>query len=131
MANADIRITLNGGDLLPGGLTRFEPGGPMSGMVQVSSNENINCKTIVMRLMWHTEGRGDRDAGEVAQVPIHTGSLSANQPVAQSFNLILPREPWSFAGHYINIVWEIRVTLDIPFSPDINGSQVFVLAPRI
>jgi hypothetical protein len=131
MANADIRITLNGGDLLPGGLMRFDPGGAMSGTVQVSSPDNINCKSVVMRLAWHTEGRGDRDSGEVAQVPIHTGALSANQPVSQNFNLILPKQPWSFAGHYINIVWEIKVTIDIAFSPDINGSQVFVLAPRL
>lgn len=130
MANTDFRITLNGGDLLPGGLMRFEPGSPMSGNVQIISPENINCKSIVLHLAWHTEGRGTRNTGAVAQVPLHTGALNANQPVYQNFNLILPQQPWSFAGHYINIIWEIKITIDIPFSPDINGSQVFVLAPK-
>lgn len=131
MANATIQITLSGGENLPGGLMRFDPGGMLTGTVQVVPQENINAKGVYVRLGWHTEGRGDRDSGQAAELAIAQGNLPAGQPIYQSFNMMLPPQPWSFAGHYINIVWELKVTIDIPMAPDINGSQSFVLAPRL
>ncbi len=131
MANATIQITLNGGEMLPGNILRFDPGGLMSGSVQIVPQDNINAKSVYVRLEWHTEGRGDRDHGQVMEAHIGGGNLSANQPLVQSFNFRLPQEPWSFSGHYINIIWMIKVVIDIPFSPDINAAQVFVLAPKV
>lgn len=129
MASADIQITVSGGGSI-GGMMRFDPGGVMQGAVQVAPRDNINCKAAVVRIGWHTEGRGDRDSATVAEIPIVQGGLTANTPVYQQFNVILPREPWSYAGHYINIIWEVKVTIDIPLAPDINAVQPFVLAPR-
>lgn len=131
MANATIQITLNGGEQLPGNILRFDPGSLLAGMVQIIPQENINAKGIFVRLGWHTEGRGDQDAAQVAEVALGSGGLTANQPLVQSFNIMLPQAPWSFAGHYINIIWTLKVTIDIAFSPDLNVSQVFVLAPRV
>lgn len=131
MANATIQITLNGGEMLPGNILRFDPNGLMQGTVQIVPQENINAKAVYVRLEWHTEGRGDRDTGQVAQAQIGGGQLSANQPLVQGFNFQLPPSPWSFAGHYINIVWTIKVVIDIPFASDLNASQVFVLAPKV
>jgi len=133
MASADIQITISGGESVgvpTGGMMRFEPGGVMQGAVQVVPRDNFNCKAVYVRFGWHTEGRGDRDSATVAEIPIAQGNLSANTPIYQQFNVILPREPWSYAGHYINIIWEVKVTIDIPLAPDINAAQPFVLAPR-
>lgn len=131
MANATIQITLNGGEMLPGNILRFDPNGMLAGTVQIVPQENINAKGVYVRLEWHTEGRGDRDSGRAAELQIGSGQLSANQPLVQGFNFQLPPQPWSFAGHYINIVWTIKVTIDIAFAADLNASQVFVLAPRV
>jgi hypothetical protein len=130
MANAAIQITLNGGEPLPGGLMRFDPGSAMTGTVQVAPQETIYAKAVFVRLGWHTEGRGDRDSGLAAEIPIAQGTLPEGQPIYHSFNFKLPAQPWSFARHYINIIWEVKVTIDIPMAPDVNGSQPFILAPR-
>lgn len=129
MASADIRFTLSGGEAV-GGLMRFEPGGVLQGNVQVIPQEDIKCNSVRIRLQWHTEGRGDRDEGLAAEIPMaQQGTLQANAPLSQQFNIILPKAPWSYAGHYINIIWELKVTIDIPLAPDINAAQPFVLAP--
>ncbi|MBM4425098.1 MAG: hypothetical protein FJ030_17250 [Chloroflexi bacterium] len=129
MATADIQISVSGGDSV-GGMMRFDPGGTLQGAVQVTPRDNINCKAVTVRLGWHTEGRGDRASGNAVEIPIAQGNLSANTPIYHQFSVILPREPWSYAGHYINIIWEVKVTIDIPLAPDINAAQLFVLAPR-
>jgi len=131
MANATIQITLNGGEMLPGNILRFDPGGLMSGTIQIIPQENINAKGIYVRLQWHTQGRGDQDSAQYAELPMGSGGLTANQPIVQPFNFTLPQQPWSFAGHYINIIWTIKVVIDIAFAPDLNTSQVFVLAPKV
>jgi hypothetical protein len=132
MASADIRISLSGGDVMTGNLMRFAPGGTMSCSIQLTPQENIRCKRVVAQVMWHTEGRGDRDQGTVVEVPIAPeGTLEPGRPLFQQFNIVLPNEPWSYAGYYINIIWELRVIIDIPFSTDINANQPFVLAPRL
>ena len=58
------------------------------------------------------------------------GPLAANVSIRHDFNFGLPREPWSYAGHYVSIIWEIAVVVDIPLATDINAQQPFILAPR-
>jgi hypothetical protein len=128
MASADIRITLSGGEPV-GGALRFDPGGTMQVAVQIVPQDTINAKQAKAVVEWHTEGRGDQDSGIALEVPLAQGSLAAGMPIQQTFNVVLPKEPWSYAGHYINIIWLLKVTIDIPFSPDINAAQPFVLAP--
>ncbi len=131
MASADIRISISGGDVMSGNLMRFEPGSTMQCNVQLTPQENIKCKKVIAQVMWHTEGRGDRDQSSAIDVPIAPeGTLEANRPIYQQFNVVLPKQPWSYAGYYVNIIWELKVTVDIPFATDINASQPFVLAPR-
>jgi hypothetical protein len=129
MANATIQISLRGGEAA-GGLMRFDPGGRLEGAVQVLPDSNIRAKNVVVRLAWHTEGSGDRDAAVVNQVEIAHGDLAINTAITQNFGFALPAEPWSFAGHYINIIWEVQVVVDIPMAPDMHAEQPFILAPR-
>ena len=64
------------------------------------------------------------------QVEIAQGNLVANTPIVQSFAFNLPAEPWSFAGHYINIIWQVEVIVDIPLGVDLHAEQPFVMAPQ-
>ena len=128
MASADIRITISGGEPTSG-MLRFEPGGTMQANVQITPQDTINAKQAVARVTWHTEGRGDRDSGVAVEIPLAQGALAAGTPIYQTFNVVLPKEPWSYSGHYINIIWELKVTIDIPMAPDINAAQPFILAP--
>ncbi len=129
MAHANFLITLRGGDF-DGNWQHFAPGSLLEGSVQIVPDGDIRANHVWVRLQWHTEGRGDRDEGRVAQVDVFQGVLTAQTPYTYSFSFDLPREPWSYAGHYINIVWEVMVEVDVPMAPDIRQSQTFIMAPR-
>jgi hypothetical protein len=130
MSNAAFQITFRGGEPLSG-TVRFDPGSRLEGLVQIIPAENIRAKRVLVRVGWHTEGRGDRNSGAVGELQIAQGNLTANTPLAQSFSLDLPTSPWSFAGHYVSIIWLVRVTIDVPFGGDIEAMQPFVVAPKM
>ena len=129
MAKAAIQVSLRGGEDLSG-MMRFDPGGRLEGVVQVLPDSNIRAKKVMVQLTWHTEGRGTRAEGTAGQVEIAQGNLVANTPIVQSFAFNLPAEPWSFAGHYINIIWQVEVIVDIPLGVDLHAEQPFVMAPQ-
>ena len=129
MANADIRITLRDANMIDA-MPHYEPGSVIAGDVVMTTDGAINCRGVYLRLQWHTEGRGDRDGQKIQEVVLTTGAITSNTTLRQNFQFNLPREPWSFAGHYINIIWEIDVTIDLPMATDIHKTQPFILAPR-
>ena len=129
MAHAEFLITLQGGDF-DGNWQRFEPGGALQGTVQIVPDSDLRADHVWIRAQWHTEGRGDRDEGRVAVLDVFQGLLTAQSPVNYGFSFTLPSEPWSYAGHYINIIWEVVVEIDVPMAPDLRQGQLFILAPR-
>ena len=88
----------------------------------------MNCRRVVARLEWHTEGSGDRDDGCVGEVEVATGPLAG--PLVQSFTLTVPQQPWSYTGHYIDIIWQVSVVVDIRVGLDITVEEPIVVAPR-
>ena len=128
-APVSIEVTLRGGEGADGSL-RYEPGDDVWGTVQVTPNADVECQHLYIRLQWHTEGRGTRDEGKIGELDVFQGTLSAGVPSAYEFRFTLPREPWSYAGQYINIVWEIAVRLDLPMARDPERGQRFIMAPR-
>src|SRR5713226_973222 len=126
MANVSIQIALNGGEPAADGLMRFDPGGVVTGIVQVLPQENINATGVRLLLEWQTRGPGgpsNLEWGHVATVALAEGALKANQPIYRSFNLKLPSEPWSFTGHIVSIIWFVVVTISFPLALDIRASQ--------
>ncbi len=128
MAKADIEISLFGGET-KGDLKQYQPGDEIRGELLITPQGNMQCNHLYVKLRWHTEGRGDRDEGIIATEDLFQGRLSGGMPRQYSFNFTLPQGPWSYAGHYINIIWGIAVEIDVPRSRDPNHEQPFVLAP--
>lgn len=127
--SADIVINFDAVTDLLGGVPRFDPSSTIRGSVQIVPHSNVNCRHIYVALVWRTEGRGDRDTGVVSQLDIYQGRLDAGVPTYHDFSFTLPRGPWSYAGHYINIIWQILVTIDVPRAKDIHGGLRFILSP--
>lgn len=98
-------------------------------MVEITPDRDIRCNHLFLRLRWHTEGRGTRDEAQVAQEDLFQGVLAADRMVTYPFRLTLPYEPWSYAGHYINIIWEVVAELDIPMGLNSHCCQLFIMAP--
>ncbi|MBI3948450.1 MAG: hypothetical protein HY321_21230 [Armatimonadetes bacterium] len=90
---------------------------------------DVHCSHLRVRLQWRTEGRGNPATDKIAEVDVFQGTLSAGLPRTFDFRAQLPDEPWSYSGRYINIVWEIAVDLDVPWSVNPRHSQPLVMAP--
>jgi hypothetical protein len=127
MADVDIELTLQGGEVGDGG-RRYEPGSTVQGWARLTPEGTVDCRRVVVRLEWHTEGRGDSDKKCADEVELASGPLSG--PLVQSFTLPVPQQPWSYAGHYIHIIWRVLVVVDIPFSRDIRTEAPIAVAPR-
>lgn len=129
MADIDIELTLQGGEV-SGRWRRFEPGSAVRGWIRLTSRDDVSCDRVLARLEWHTEGRGDRDRDRVAEIGLAGAKLTANSTVIRDFTLSVPNDPWSYAGHYVNIIWEIIVVADIPFARDVIRKEPIVVAPH-
>jgi hypothetical protein len=80
-------------------------------------------------LMWRTEGRGERDREHIDELDVYQGVLRPG-PSHFSFHFNLPDAPWSYAGHYIQIVWGIEVVLDVRWARDPKAFEPFILRAR-
>jgi hypothetical protein len=129
MSETNFEIELRGGEQ-EGAITRFYPGATLQGSVRITPKVDLSARQINIRLQWHTEGRGDRDQAVVAEELIRNGDLNAGVSSYHSFQFRLPDRPWSYAGHYINIIWEVEVAIDLPMARDPRATLAFVLAPE-
>lgn len=78
--------------------------------------------TAELRLFWHTQGKGDRDAATV-----ETQTFPDPQPTeTRPFSLQAPNFPSSFSGKLISLVWGLELVLD----PDGSKAIELVIAPQ-
>jgi hypothetical protein len=127
MADVDIELALQGGEV-EGGRRHYEPSSPVRGSVRLTPHDTVDCRRVVTRLEWHTEGTGDRDRECVDETELVTGPLS--EPVDRRFTLTVPRQPWSYSGRYLNIIWHVGVMVDIPLAKNISAEEQIIVAPR-
>jgi hypothetical protein len=127
--SAQITITIENGEEIGGGLRRFDPASSIKGRVDIMPEKNINTRAVELYVQWHTEGRGDKDVGSTPPIQLYSGQLNNGMPVYYPFDILLPLEPWSYSGHYINIIWNVVVKIDIPRAKDIEVMMPFVLYP--
>ncbi|TFH37816.1 MAG: hypothetical protein E4G99_01440 [Anaerolineales bacterium] len=128
MSEASFQIDIRGGEA-HGELMRFRPGETLQGSIVVTPTNDLEARHVNIRLLWYTEGRGDRDRAIITEQDVFQGKLAAGVPAYYSFHFALPQQPWSYAGHYVNIVWVVEAMIDLALAIDPRGQQPFVLAP--
>lgn len=92
--------------------------------------EEMTCRSVYIVLQWRTRGRGTPHAQTVHRLDVHQGELKANWPLTFDFEFVLPQEPWSYTGHYINIHWEIMVGIDLSWQTDPTQTVQLVVSPK-
>jgi hypothetical protein len=128
MTNVDIQWNIPVmGDL--GKPLRFDPGSFLEGTITVTPQADLNCSAIKVRAEWHTEGRGDRDQQKADEMVVFQGVLSRGQPAVLAFRLTLPEQPWSYTGHYINILWDLVADVDLPMAINPKSRLPIVVRP--
>jgi hypothetical protein len=109
---------------------RFDPGSTVEGTVTITPPADLNCSGIKLRLEWHTEGRGDREYKLAEETILFQGVLPGGQPAAFPFRLTIPDQPWSYSGHYINILWELVADIDLPLAINPKSKYPILVRPR-
>ncbi len=111
------------------GSLRFPPGELIEGLVEIFPETMMRCRAVDISVLWYTEGKGRRDEGIVQSWHYDVEQIGPGQSFSEGFSATLPSAPWSYAGHFINIVWVIHVKIDIPMSADMNREARFLVLP--
>ncbi len=87
--------------------TALEPGSELRGRVDWQA-EGEPAESVIVTLLWYTEGKGTEDVGIVEQVEIDHPSKHRGR----DFSFRLPDFPWSFSGTLISLVWAVEASLE-------------------
>ena len=87
--------------------TSLEPGSEVRGRVDWWA-EGGAVHSVLVSLLWYTEGKGTEDVEIVEQVELESPSVQGDR----AFSFRLPDFPWSFSGTLISLVWAVEASLE-------------------
>ena len=91
---------------LADGRTAYRAGEPLSG--RVTWRVGDQPESAELRLFWYTSGKGTQDVGVVDTMMF----ASPRMDDRRDFTLPLPREPYSFSGNLISLVWALELIVE-------------------
>jgi hypothetical protein len=113
----------------------YTPNSEMIGVLNIDVRERIAVKEIELELVWETEGKGDRNREVVDRDVIFVTEITPDNPVKHPFQFDLPDMPWSYQGELIQVVWKLRIKVDVDAAIDLFGmrdikhEEPFILRP--
>ena len=111
------------------GLTRYEPGGTLPGLVRLDSLRTIRLRGIYVVARWRASCHGTIDVGAGRELCLRRGDMPPGPAVELPFEYPLPGEPWSYGGRLVTIEWELEARFDVPMGADQRSTAAFILAP--
>ena len=91
---------------ISGGLRGYKPGETISGRVTWQVDEAP--QSAELRLFWYTSGKGTQDVENVDSAVFQTPQMNDDR----NFSLTLPRQPYSFSGKLISLVWALELIVE-------------------
>jgi hypothetical protein len=86
-----------------GGRDGFKAGESISGRATWQVDQPP--QSAELRLFWYTRGKGTQDVENVDSVTFPAPQVSDDR----SFSFTLPRQPYSFSGTLISLVWALEL----------------------
>lgn len=81
---------------------------------------------VELRLLWYTEGKGERDLSVVQVLPFEAPGAIDRRP----FRLELPPGPYTFSGRLVSLRWALEAVAEVPESGDRSTRVAIVVAPE-
>jgi hypothetical protein len=88
------------------GANAFLPGETVEGTV--GWHFDVPARSVELRLLWYTEGKGDQDVGVVTSLPLPNPGIDEIRP----FQIRLPAGPFSFSGRLISLLWALEAVAE-------------------
>ncbi len=85
--------------------TQFEPGETIPIVAEWSLDDHAT--EIEIRLVWHTEGKGDTDMDVVNTIDIKSPALRDTYRDSMQ----LPTKPYSFSGKLVSLLWGLELVV--------------------
>jgi len=105
---------------ITGGRTTFAPRETVEGTV--SWRFALAPAKVELRLLWYTEGKGERDLEVIEAVPFAAPAAAESR----AFSLRLPPGPYSFSGKLISLRWALEAVAE---PGDRSARTEIVVAP--
>ncbi|PJB36631.1 MAG: hypothetical protein CO108_22900 [Deltaproteobacteria bacterium CG_4_9_14_3_um_filter_63_12] len=111
MSNRSIWISLDESN------AAFRPGDELRGKVHVSLEKESTIDSLPLVFEWYTHGKGNKASSTVRRLDLFQGKLF---PGHRSYDFVftVPDGPFTYHGHYLNVDWQLRTWLDIPWAID-------------
>mgnify|MGYP001816930094 CR=1 FL=1 len=88
------------------GATSFEPGSEIT--VRAEWHLEEVPRSVELRLVWYTEGKGSQDVGVVERVLFDApGDRDSRRQSLQ-----LPTAPYSFSGSLVSLIWAVELLVE-------------------
>ena len=98
--------------------TSYRGGETVRGEIEVRTDEDVRCDGLTVELRWKTHGKGNSVHGDPVEVELFQGDWRAGAIQRYPFAIELPKGPFTYHGHYLNVVWEVRARADVPWAID-------------
>jgi hypothetical protein len=125
---ADILVHFAGVE--PGTLPRYHPGDGVTCAVGIQVDHDVTSSDVAIQLRWRTEGPGNTNEKVVGEERLGQQLLMALDTVTHKATFRIPEDaPISYESKYVSIVWEVHVTLDIPWKIDPKHDEPVMVLP--
>jgi len=108
----------------------YHPGDVVRGHVEVQADREVECKELRTGLRWQTRGKGEPVLGQAEDLTLFEGTWRAGEHRRYDFEMTFPAGPFTYHGHHLEVVWEVRAEADIPWALDPKAVEEIVLQPR-
>ena len=111
---------------------QFAPGEVIRGHVRVTPQGDVECRALTLTWGWRTHGKGNRtEAPSPVVRQLFHGRWTAGHVQSYPFELVVPRGPATYHGHFLNVDHYIHAEADIPWSGDPTADvEILVPGPR-
>lgn len=123
MPALDIRIDLDGGK------RDYRGGETLSGAVYVMAREPVECRSLTIELLWQAHGKGDSNVQTVDSQVQEKQSWQPGFEQRFPFRFQIPRSPWTYHGHILNVDYHLIARADFPLARDVVADEEIVVLP--
>ncbi|TWU57207.1 sporulation protein [Rubripirellula reticaptiva] len=123
MSKCDLSIELDHPNAI------IDGGSKITGVVRARTNADVNCKSLEVKSVWKTHGRGNVATGQAGSITLFEGQWQAGENNEYRFELPVANWPPTYHGFHLNIDHSVEARVKVPWAFDPKASASFVMRP--